>query len=522
MALPTTVAEYGSQLKTSLVGETKQEDAGERKIALESRDGALTRFAEGQQVVQTVTAEVAKYEKEAKDIRQQLAAIPTPADGPELIERLEATLSLMSTAQARLLAAQEELAGLKADTEVAQQRIDAIAAALSVAADLKKKGEELSKTRESLRAALGKEPLVSLKAAATAALAGQTFTEAKTRIEGDIPQLLLARARERRNLELTRQAQWADQLRKSQEARAQFASGGDGLAKLLQAEREFERVQEALTRYVTTGGEQFDRAMSLLKQIADRSQVVLTAEQKRRIEGKKPNGTVDAAVKTQREGALDQEKLLVQKSKEADEKEALYQNAVRKALADQKDPESEGAVRSARTASQTAQRAYLETLTAWRDKEGLLKQAVEETIKAEQAFAKQVKEAEAKGTVDHPSRAAVETARQKESTARRNYLESPLGVLHAWEGTIPDNVWQLLDQFEEAQRSLQVLESTVAADLELGWEKAETAYVKALVESDIGSNIRRRSEDEIARQMARVKAIEQSAVRRRFSAMRGD
>ena len=139
----------------------------------------------------------------------------------------------------------------------------------------------------------------------------------------------------------------------------------------------------------------------------------------------------------------------------------------------------------------------------------------------ERDYAAKVKSAEASGG-RRPSPHAVEEARKKESDARRNYQESPLGVLHAWEGAVPDTTWQLFDQFEEANKILKDLESKEPSKLETDWEKAEENYVTALLESDTASTIRRGFEDEIVRQTARVKALEQSANSRRFSAMRGD
>ena len=295
-----TVAKYGRELKHSLVG-TKKEEDGKRKDAITARDKKREELNEAQSNVKKYIEEVAKYEQEAKAIRQRLGLIPTTADGPDLIDRLEVILSLMTTSQASLLEAQEEAAKNKANLDVAQRRMDAIMAMLSVANEYEKKGEEWEKERKSLHDLLEKKPLASLKTAAKTALTGSVHDDADQRIKADIPDILLKRAQNRRNAEVTRQSDLIKQMGQVEEGLiAQLASDGDRMAKFHQAEREFQRAQEALRHYVTTGSEQFDRAMSLLKQVADRTHATLTGEQRRRIEGKKPDATADAALQSKR------------------------------------------------------------------------------------------------------------------------------------------------------------------------------------------------------------------------------
>ena len=340
---------------------------------------------------------------------------------------------------------------------------------------------------------------------------------------------------------MTRQSELVAKLEEFQEGLiSQMVSDGDGMVKLHQAEREFQRAQEALRRYVTTGSEQFDRAMGLLRQVADRTQATLTSEQRRRIEGKKLDNEDDTELQGLRKKALGNDKdeglderSLMRKRVGVGVAEINYLGEVLIALNKKKIPNDEESVQDAFTTWQLVQKTdknpevdkgYMAELAKWRKVEEELKTAVETTAIAEREHAAKVKEAEASGGPPPSPKELeeLEKTRQKETAARQAYQKSPLGILHAWEGAVPDAIWQLLDQFEEAKKILKDLESMEPLTLETKWNEAEENYVEALSELDTASTIRLGFEDEIARQTARVKAIEQSGVRRRFSAMRGD
>ena len=195
MSAPTTVLEYATQRAAKIkaaIGNAQQQ------LAQAQSDSAAEEAN-----VATAIKQFGDLEKIAAGIRQELSAIPTPADGETLLAALAQTIIQSRAKQAEIVTAQTALIAAQAEAGSAQSDLAAASAALPGAAAALKKADPAGTQRAALDTALGGPPLASIKVSATSAIdttdliEGAAFTAAKARIELDIPAKLLARAEDR-------------------------------------------------------------------------------------------------------------------------------------------------------------------------------------------------------------------------------------------------------------------------------------------------------------------------------------
>jgi len=510
------------------------------------------------------TNEFAAYEKEAGKIREQLAKIATPADGEGQISNLERTLSLMATVQSRLLETQGKLAEAKSNAEAGQKKVNDARRIVAEAEATTTQASKFGKELETLSKGLMLAPLKTLVEDASAARSGELFMKAKARIEKDIPDTLYNRALDRRKAE----AEWNNKAaalarRVSNKLTELLDKEQSPAEKVKRKQTKFFEVQDALRNLVRRGSEPIEQALAILKRVGDPEVAPLTVDQVSRINGVKADGDPDTALTTKRKMALDEEQKLLSKRIDRDAKTEAYEIARVEAIGKKQDPDKNSDVKAAKEAWETAETQYQLTLKGWQEKYRDLKAAVEAVREKETALrdARQKalgqKNDPVTDTTVKEAKDALEEAAGKQKDAERAYSESLHGVLHAWQAAVPDATWQLLEDFkriEDVLRNLEELKTVESLIEELKkalkvdkltpeealkqdmldltkltpnalvkvWGIAEEAYADALVEADDSIIAVDRLIPEQARQTARVKAIEQSAVRRRFSAMRGD
>lgn len=222
-----------------------------------------------------VVAGLAVLEKDIAAMRAALAVVETPADGEPLLVQLGAKTIAHRAQQAALLESDRRV------TTAASAESRA-ALGLRTARDLLKKAESNLETtneedaqRTALRDSLAGDPLSTLRSDASAALntvpENEPFTNARARIETDIPAALITRARERR----------AAAGSYSSLAGAALAAAQDVSDARLS--HQFRHAESALRSYVTQGRAGFDRASALLARVANAAVSPVTAEQSGRI-----------------------------------------------------------------------------------------------------------------------------------------------------------------------------------------------------------------------------------------------
>jgi hypothetical protein len=325
--------------KTLLELATQQRDAAKAAAVQAQQELAKARdaAAKSRQAQAAAAAVLAQLEKDTAAIREALAKAPTRADAEALARQLEQKTIDLRAAQGKALELERTVA-LKQDGEARQgedwkaaaERLAAAEAALAQAANR-------NKQRAKLDEALGKPPLATLRVDATTALANKPFTDAETRVAGDLPAALLTRARERR-------AAFDARLARLQAS----VTVSDDLS-VAAAARRFRRAEAAFSDYVLLGKERFDRAKALLAAVADGKNSPLTAEQKARITDAAlvASGTAAAAKQKDRDNAQNA----------LDEKQAALDDAILKVVqADpDADPANDAAVKAATTDRDKAQ-----------------------------------------------------------------------------------------------------------------------------------------------------------------------
>lgn len=519
MADPTTILGYATK---------RRDDAKAATAAAQQRltDAQASVNANRDAAAQATNA-AADLEKQAADIRQQLSAIPTPADGEALIAALEQITIRARTAQAAVLNAQTALSVAQADADRAQLDLTNASAQETKAAAELTQATAAAKQRAAWALALGAPPLSTLKTAATDALddtmdpEGVNFKDADARIKTDIPAKLLQRALDRRSnaLALVTQADSDTQAAKTASLKERNDNGG--LAGVAQKQCGlFQQAEAAVQNFVSTAEARFDHAQATLAQVANEDNSPLTTEQRERIN--------DADLEDAREDAVDLEKARDDKLKLVAVAQAALDVEILKALAAGKDPDDEADVQTARTAVGTAITNFETLDDPWRaeekDRDEKLGEVAIKQAELDAAIKKAI--AAKKDPETDPdvatARTNLETAQGDLADAETTYKESDHGILHAWEAAVPDTTWRLFADFEEAVAELNALKGIDPATLQTDWETAETNCVTAQLAADRSASVLAQLEAEQARREARQENERQNGASRRFGALRGD
>jgi hypothetical protein len=457
MAAPTTLQELATQRS-----DAAHASAASARTALADAQQAL---ADARKTQSDLTGEVAAIEREIARIRRGLAAASTPADGDALLDELETTLISLHAKQTALLDAGTAMEAAIAREARANADLTAATALVTASAAQLKAAEAAGKVRSDLTTPAKLAELAQVRAEADAALntapANQPFTAAKTRVEGEIPTELIARARERRTAAVAAIEARATALRGAENLIATQADTEGGLPGKAEKRRvEFERAEAAFLTYALHGREMLEQAKSMLARVADASKSPMTQAQRDRINDATlvADGTAAAAKEKDRDTAL----------ADVSAKQADLDKAILEALADDidRDPATVAAVQTAQGALATAQ-----------------------------------------GTL---------------ATAEGAYTADMRGDLDRWEAAVPDTAWQRLADFEEARAILTFLKDTDPAALATAMQTAEAAFAGAL--ADVATNVRteRRLAAEAGALGARLTTERNAARQLQFAAIRGD
>jgi hypothetical protein len=205
-----------------------------------------------------------------------------------------------------------------------------------------------------LRHNLTRPPLSTMVADATAALAAKPWTDARARIQADIPPELRDCANERAKVEVKR-------LENDNKKVAETV-------KLLDNRRQlFDNADAAFRDYVVNAKGRFDQALAIAARVADPKQNPLTEAQNLSTHSKNPDGSTDTALQTKRNDAAAARKAVATAQIDVDAKQTDLDIARLEALAKDidADPETDVAVTAAKAALATAQSNLASANTAF-------------------------------------------------------------------------------------------------------------------------------------------------------------
>src|SRR5262245_2584334 len=315
MAAPTTLLEYATQQRDARVKD--QTEAPSRLSATQLETDAVRKAYANE------TARYEFLEKDERAIRTLLSAVPTSADGEALLDRLQYTVIAKRTSEKRIVDADVGSGVAEAKRDAANAEIARSAAARAEAETMLSQETERATRRAAWAKKLSEAPLSTLRADANDAVTKAPFTAAKARLEKDIPAALLARARERRALEMAR---WGGIVAASTSA-ARAASGPPGSVE--QASFGLSRAERALQDYMVGAKERYDAALVILSRVASPDSDPLTPEATKSIQ----------ALAAQGAASLAEEKKVDAKRQALHEKDEARRKAILEAKAHNLDPE---------------------------------------------------------------------------------------------------------------------------------------------------------------------------------------
>lgn len=558
-----------------------------KAAAEKSLGDAQTALAQAQKDHEAARNDFAKLEQEADGLRKDLAIIPMPADGQALLDQLEQHIVGMREKQAEILDAEDAMAAADAKVKRARTELDRATARLAEAEKKLKEAQDRNERLAGWAEQLKKPPLDTLPTDADAALNtaphNKTFTDAKKRVEDDIPKDLRDRAHERGLQQRKRRAAVEAAVASAEVKRLaeQNAALGAAPQAWLKARGEFDAAEAGLKDYMTATRERLDLAGGLLSRIA--TALPLTLAEKDHI--------VDATLVARGTAAAALEKARDDKLAKVEEKRAAVEEAILAALA--KDPTSDSsqdnAVKNAKKELADAEKELADTnkvlalsalekarddAAAEKDKKqdalnaavaasqdpnndpavaaakDALKIADDKSTAAKKTFDDAAKvRTDAKKAVDDrqkdvddaiaaakakvppvnpdtdpkvkDARTALEKAKNELAKAERPLIPIS-GDLDAWEAAIPDSSWRMLVDREEAERLLTDLAGAKPADLLQAVKDKEAALVGAL--DTVARSVRSMAflEDAVAERTALRTRAAGAAPARLLSAIRGD
>ncbi len=311
MADPTTTLEYATQRS-----EAAKQAVTDAQVHLAEAQAAITTKRDE---LATATAAFVDLEKTAGEIRKKLGVIPTPVDGPKLLDDLEQVIIGSRAKQAAILKAGSDLRAAQADSDRAQAELAAASAGRAKANSDLLQASQSDSLRNLWKNALAGEPLVTIKDDADLALTTTPLTEAETRVNDDLPKSLRDRAIERRTAEADRFANALESVLTAED-RLLTEREKTGAAGTVESTRiRLLRTEAAARDFVNNTKSRFDQAQALLTQVADKSRSPLTPEQTAAL--------TDATLKDARGDAAAAEKALDDLRKIVEDKQAVLDQA---------------------------------------------------------------------------------------------------------------------------------------------------------------------------------------------------
>jgi hypothetical protein len=519
MAEPKTILEYATSRSDSAA---QALTAANQQLAAAQSNLALANSARA-----AASAELAGMERQAADLRQKLSKVATQADGAKLLDELEQTTIRIRAQQAAIVKLQEKFSLSQAGMTKAQADVAAATKEQSAATTALQAAINADALHQAWVEALTNPPLSTINNDAGKTLdpanvvEGAAFKKAKDRIEADIPARLLQRAEERRTQaakvidQENRNAKLAeDAILKEHETNGSLA---DKAAKKLV---DFKRAETAVNDFISGARSSFDEAKKSFAEVGDPDKSSLTPEQKSRVH--------DPALLQDREDAATEEsKLHTDKLQPVLDKQVELDAAILKAKADPTDANLQD-VQDVQGELTDAQQKFAEADTTWREAETKLADARDDVEEKEAALAEAIKTAVANG-VDPDTDMDVgkakndlDKANEEVKLAEDAYKASQHGIVDLWEAAVPDSTWRLLEKYEHAGEILNALKLSNPDTLKQNLITAEEEYVKAQLAADKSNGILTQLTSEQISRVARNEGAQQTSGARLFGALRGD
>jgi hypothetical protein len=517
MAAPTTIIEYVTQRRDNaqLALTATQQQLATAQAALSDSIAVLA----------VETALLDSLNKTAAELRQKLAAVPTPADGEPLLIALEQITIRQRASQSKIVDIQGEILIAQSDVTAAQDDLAAASATLNDAESDFTQAAKPGEQRDEWITKLDAEPLASLHTAATKALdlalaEGAVFKKAKERIEADIPAKLLERAEQRHDAEVTRLKDAAAKTTTATAAVVAERKKSHLAANAADLWTAFRSVESATGEHVASASARFAQSATTLTAVGDENNSPLTPEQIARIN--------DAALQPDREAAAAEEKNVHDKRKDLDDKQAILDDAIVAAKADPTNAAKAQDVVDAQADVATARVDYITAHDVWIDKLSDYRGAIH-NLEDKQKTLNAARQAAIAAGVDPETDPDVQVALVNVVTAEMNlktaedlYRASSHGILHAWEAAVPDSTWRIFEQYKQAQQTLTDLKSPSAAAVKQRLLTAETDYLTAQLKADASASVLSQLTAEQIRRATREAAAREVFAARLFSALRGD
>jgi hypothetical protein len=404
-------------------------------------------------------------------MRAQLATTTIPADANTLVKEIADKIIEQRGLQGTVLDDQDAIDSAQAAIKAATATLTrATARVASVQATIAKVTTN-DNLRQALKDAIAKPPLSTLKDDATKLKDGDTVKKATTRLGKNFPQELITIAGKRHDTRIKSLSRLETAINNAQDALGTGLAADAGKQGVVgQTRTAFQRAQSALSRYVNTALDRFNKAqtvMQMLAAIKDTDPDILTKAEK------------------------DQRDALASAGKAAEGKAEPIDTALNAVLTAQDDLDAQ---------ILTQINADVDTLST------------DPTIVAR--------------------RTAITTALKTYNDAITAFAAAPPPPppppppnkkdLDQWEGVIPDDAWKVLLDFQEGMAALKELSDTDPTKLATDVDTAEDKYTKALADAE---KAQRRADyygDAIALRQGLRDSAQAAITKRLLSAIRGD
>lgn len=519
MAEPKTILEYATSRSDSAA---QALTAANQQLAAAQSNLALVNSTKAE-----ASAELADLERQATDLRQKLSKVATQADGAKLLDELEQITIRIRAQQATIVKLQEKFSLAQAGMTKGQADVAAATKEQSAATTALQAVTLTGALHQAWVEALINPPLSVINNDAGKALdpanvvEGAAFKKAKERIEADIPARLLQRAEDRR----TQAAKVIDQENRNAKLvedaiLKEHETNGSVTDKAAKKFVEFKRAESAVNDFISGARSSFDDAKKSFVEVGNPDKSLLTPEQKSRIH--------DPALLQDREDAATEEsKLHTDKLQPVLDKQVELDAAILKAKADPSDANLQD-VQDVQGELTEAQEKFAEADTTWRDAETKLADARNDVEAKEAALADAIKTAVANGVDPDTDLAVVQAnsdldkANEDLKNAEDAYKTSQHGIVDLWEAAVPDSTWRLFEKYEHAGEILNALKLSNPDTLKQNLISAEEEYVKAQLAADKSTGILAQLTSEQISRVARNEGAQQTAGARLLNALRGD
>ena len=437
----------------------------EQKRARADLDAARAQLAQAEQDIANQTKELAKALDDIATLRQKIAAATNAAEGQALFEQLDAKRTVMRAKQAALDDAEDRADGARGRITALQIELEAAAEAEGAAAAAAGEADERQKRTTAWSTAAKAAPLAAVPGKADVTKAGPSkdaATAAEARLDGskggDLPADLFTLAHARRGRRRAR----LDAATAAADAAASRLADERSNASLrgvvAKTGLAYAGSVDEVRSFALTGQQRFDRGVALLTAVGAAG--AMDADEKQRVD--------DLA-----QAATDVDAFTLQEDWEAKQE-----------LANEKQDEVDVATLDALAKDATANPADV--------------QDVKDKV------------------------AELEPLQQDADTAKGKVTADATNALNALEAAVPDETWQLLDDYEDGLELLAGLAKIDPNGITTALANAEDAYAKALRAAYANDRTVTAVAAYAADRENRAETAAQNAETRLLEALRGD